>query len=91
MAETMNRCYLTQTGVDMSETEEKYVTQSETIKQLEERVKSLIEANETLFDLIRKLIIAENEVLTVNENLRSQNKELKNLLDYVIKNSWDLS
>ena len=83
----MNRCYLTQTGVDMSETEERYVTQSETIKQLEERVKSLIEANETLFDLIRKLIIAENEVLTVNENLRSQNKELKNLLDYVIKNS----
>jgi len=87
MAETMNRCYLTQTGVDMSETEEKYVTQSETIKQLEERVKSLTEANETLFDLIRKLIIAENEVLTVNENLRAQNKELKNLLDYVIKNS----
>jgi len=87
MAETMNRCYLTQTGVDMSETEERYVTQSETIKQLEERVKSLIEANETLFDLIRKLIIAENEVLTVNENLRAQNKELKNLLDYVIKNS----
>jgi len=83
----MNRCYLTQTGVDMSETEERYVTQSETIKQLEERVKSLIEANETLFDLIRKLIIAENEVLTVNENLRAQNKELKNLLDYVIKNS----
>ena len=83
----MNRCYLTQTGAEMSETEEKYVTQSETIKQLEERVKSLIEANETLFDLIRKLIIAENEVLTVNENLRSQNKELKNLLDYVIKNS----
>ena len=71
----------------MSETEEKYITQSETIKQLEERVKSLIEANETLFDLIRKLIIAENEVLAVNENLRSQNKELKNLLDYVIKNS----
>jgi len=88
----------------MSETEEKYITQSETIKQLEERVKSLIEANETikqleervkslieanetLFDLIRKLIIAENEVLTVNENLRAQNKELKNLLDYVIKNS----
>ena len=71
----------------MSETEERYVTQSETIKQLEERVKSLTEANETLFDLIRKLIIAENEVLTVNENLRSQNKELKNLLDYVIKNS----
>jgi phage shock protein A len=71
----------------MSETEERYVTQSETIKQLEERVKSLIEANETLFDLIRKLIIAENEVLTVNENLRAQNKELKNLLDYVIKNS----
>ena len=87
MAETMNRCYLTQTGVDMSETEERYVTQSETIKQLEERVKSLTEANETLFDLIRKLIIAENEVLTVNENLRAQNKELKNLLDYVIKNS----
>ena len=87
MAETMNRCYLTQTGVDMSETEERYVTQSETIKQLEERVKSLIEANETLFDLIRKLIIAENEVLAVNENLRAQNKELKNLLDYVIKNS----
>ena len=83
----MNRCYLTQTGVDMSETEERYVTQSETIKQLEERVKSLIEANETLFDLIRKLIIAENEVLAVNENLRAQNKELKNLLDYVIKNS----
>ena len=83
----MNRCYLTQTGVDMSETEEKYLTQSETIKQLEERVKSLTEANETLFDLIRKLIIAENEVLTVNENLRAQNKELKNLLDYVIKNS----
>jgi phage shock protein A len=83
----MNRCYLTQTGAEMSETEEKYITQSETIKQLEERVKSLIEANETLFDLIRKLIIAENEVLTVNENLRSQNKELKNLLDYVIKNS----
>jgi len=83
----MNRCYLTQTGVDMSETEERYVTQSETIKQLEERVKSLTEANETLFDLIRKLIIAENEVLTVNENLRAQNKELKNLLDYVIKNS----
>ena len=71
----------------MSETEEKYLTQSETIKQLEERVKSLIEANETLFDLIRKLIIAENEVLAVNENLRAQNKELKNLLDYVIKNS----
>ena len=71
----------------MSETEEKYITQSETIKQLEERVKSLIEANETLFDLIRKLIIAENEVLAVNENLRAQNKELKNLLDYVIKNS----
>jgi len=87
MAETMNRYYLTQTGVNMSETEEKYITQSETIKQLEERVKSLIEANETLFDLIRKLIIAENEVLTVNENLRAQNKELKNLLDYVIKNS----
>ena len=87
MAETMNRCYLTQTGAEMSETEEKYITQSETIKQLEERVKSLIEANETLFDLIRKLIIAENEVLTVNENLRAQNKELKNLLDYVIKNS----
>ena len=83
----MNRCYLTQTGAEMSETEEKYITQSETIKQLEERVKSLIEANETLFDLIRKLIIAENEVLTVNENLRAQNKELKNLLDYVIKNS----
>ena len=83
----MNRCYLAQTGAEMSETEEKYITQSETIKQLEERVKSLIEANETLFDLIRKLIIAENEVLTVNENLRSQNKELKNLLDYVIKNS----
>ena len=83
----MNRCYLTQTGAEMSETEERYVTQSETIKQLEERVKSLIEANETLFDLIRKLIIAENEVLTVNENLRAQNKELKNLLDYVIKNS----
>ena len=71
----------------MSETEEKYITQSETIKQLEERVKSLIEANETLFDLIRKLIIAENEVLAVNENLRAQNKELKNLLDYIIKNS----
>jgi len=71
----------------MSETEEKYVTQSETIKQLEERVKSLIEANETLFDLIRKLIIAENEVLAVNENLRAQNKELKNLMDYIIKNS----
>ena len=71
----------------MSETEEKYITQSETIKQLEERVKSLIEANETLFDLIRKLIIAENEVLAVNENLRAQNKELKNLMDYVIKNS----
>ena len=87
MAETMNRCYLTQTGVDMSETEERYVTQSETIKQLEERVKSLTEANETLFDLIRKLIIAENEVLAVNENLRAQNKELKNLLDYIIKNS----
>ena len=87
MAETMNRCYLTQTGVDMSETEEKYVTQSETIKQLEERVKSLTEANETLFDLIRKLIIAENDVLNVNDNLRAQNKELKNLLDYVIKNS----
>ena len=87
MAETMNRCYLTQTGVDMSETEERYVTQSETIKQLEERVKSLTEANETLFDLIRKLIIADNEVLAVNENLRAQNKELKNLLDYVIKNS----
>jgi len=87
MAETMNRYYLTQTGVNMSETEEKYLTQSETIKQLEERVKSLIEANETLFDLIRKLIIAENEVLAVNENLRAQNKELKNLLDYVIKNS----
>ena len=83
----MDRYYLIQTGVDMSETEEKYITQSETIKQLEERVKSLIEANETLFDLIRKLIIAENEVLTVNENLRSQNKELKILLDYVIKNS----
>ena len=83
----MNRCYLTQIGAEMSETEEKYITQSETIKQLEERVKSLIEANETLFDLIRKLIIAENEVLTVNENLRAQNKELKNLLDYVIKNS----
>ena len=83
----MNRCYLTQTGVDMSETEERYVTQSETIKQLEERVKSLTEANETLFDLIRKLIIAENEVLAVNENLRAQNKELKNLLDYIIKNS----
>jgi len=87
MAETMNRCYLTQTGVDMSETEERYVTQSETIKQLEERVKSLTEANETLFGLIRQLIIAENEVLAVNENLRAQNKELKNLLDYVIKNS----
>jgi len=87
MAETMNRYYLTQTGAEMSETEEKYITQSETIKQLEERVKSLIEANETLFDLIRKLIIAENEVLTVNDNLRAQNKELKNLLDYVIKNS----
>ncbi len=87
MAETMNRYYLTQTGAEMSETEEKYITQSETIKQLEERVKSLIEANETLFDLIRKLIIAENEVLAVNENLRAQNKELKNLLDYVIKNS----
>ena len=87
MAETMNRCYLTQTGAEMSETEEKYITQSETIKQLEERVKSLIEANETLFDLIRKLIIAENEVLAVNENLRAQNKELKNLMDYVIKNS----
>ena len=71
----------------MSETEERYVTQSETIKQLEERVKSLIEANETLFDLIRKLIIAENEVLAVNENLRAQNKELKNLMDYIIKNS----
>ena len=71
----------------MSETEEKYITQSETIKQLEERVKSLIEANETLFDLIRKLIIAENEVLAVNENLRAQNKELKNLMDYIIKNS----
>ena len=83
----MNRYYLTQTGVNMSETEEKYITQSETIKQLEERVKSLTEANETLFGLIRQLIIAENEVLTVNENLRSQNKELKNLLDYVIKNS----
>ena len=82
----MNRYYLTQTGVNMSETEERYVTQSETIKQLEERVKSLTEANETLFDLIRKLIIAENEVLAVNENLRAQNKELKNLLDYVIKN-----
>jgi hypothetical protein len=50
-------------------------------------VKSLIEANETLFGLIRQLIIAENEVLAVNENLRAQNKELKNLLDYVIKNS----
>ena len=87
MAETMNRCYLTQTGAEMSETEEKYITQSETIKQLEERVKSLTEANETLFDLIRKLIIADNEVLAVNENLRAQNKELKNLLDYVIKNS----
>jgi phage shock protein A len=87
MAETMNRCYLTQTGAEMSETEEKYITQSETIKQLEERVKSLIEANETLFGLIRQLIIAENEVLAVNENLRAQNKELKNLLDYVIKNS----
>ena len=83
----MNRCYLTQTGAEMSETEEKYITQSETIKQLEERVKSLIEANETLFDLIRKLIIAENEVLAVNENLRAQNKELKNLIDYIIKNS----
>ena len=71
----------------MSETEERYVTQSETIKQLEERVKSLTEANETLFDLIRKLIIAENEVLTVNENLKKKKKELKNLLDYVIKNS----
>ena len=87
----MNRCYLTQTGVDMSETEERYVTQSETIKQLEERVKSLTEANETLFGLIRQLIIAENEVLAVNENLRAQNKELKNLLDYVIKNSWQMS
>jgi septal ring factor EnvC (AmiA/AmiB activator) len=87
MAETMNRCYLTQTGVDMSETEERYVTQSETIKQLEERVKSLTEANETLFGLIRQLIIAENEVLAVNDNLHAQNKELKNLLDYVIKNS----
>lgn len=83
----MYRCYLTQTGAEMSETEEKYITQSETIKQLEERVKSLIEANETLFDLIRKLIIAEIEVLAVNEYLRAQNKELKNLLDYVIKNS----
>ena len=83
----MNRCYLTQTGAEMSETEEKYITQSETIKQLEEWVKSLIEANETLFGLIRQLIIAENEVLAVNENLRAQNKELKNLLDYVIKNS----
>ena len=71
----------------MSETEEKYITQSETIKQLEERVKSLIEANETLFDLIRKLIIAENDVLKVNDNLRAQNKELKNLIDYIIKNS----
>ena len=71
----------------MSETEERYVTQSETIKQLEERVKSLIEANETLFDLICKLIIAENDVLKVNDNLRAQNKELKNLLDYIIKNS----
>ena len=83
----MNRCYLTQTGAEMSETEEKYITQSETIKQLEERVKSLTEANETLFGLIRQLIIVENDVLNVNENLRSQNKELKNLLDYVIKNS----
>ena len=87
MAETMNRCYLTQTGVNMSETEVKYLTQSETIKQLEERVKSLTEANETLFGLIRQLIIAENDVLNVNDNLRAQNKELKNLLDYVIKNS----
>jgi len=83
----MNRCYLTQTGVDMSETEERYVTQSETIKQLEERVKSLIEANETLFGLIRQLTTAEIDVLKVNDNLRAQNKELKNLLDYIIKNS----
>ena len=45
----------------MSETEEKYITQSETIKQLEERVKSLIEANETLFDLIRKLILQKTK------------------------------
>jgi len=75
------------TGVDMSETEEKYLTQSETIKQLEERVKSLTEANETLFDLIRKLTTAEIDVLKVNDNLRAQNKELKNLLDYIIKNS----
>ena len=71
----------------MSETEEKYITQSETIKQLEERVKSLIEANETLFGLIRELTTAEIDVLNVNENLRAQNKELKNLLDYIIKNS----
>ena len=71
----------------MSETEEKYLTQSETIKQLEERVKSLTEANETLFDLIRKLTTAEIDVLKVNDNLRAQNKELKNLLDYIIKNS----
>ena len=83
----MNRCYLTQTGAEMSETEEKYITQSETIKQLEERVKSLIEANETLFGLIRELTTAEIDVLNVNENLRAQNKELKNLLDYIIKNS----
>ena len=87
MAETMNRCYLTPSGVDKRETEQRYVTQNETIKQLEERVKSLTEANETLFDLIRKLIIAENDVLAVNENLRAQNKELKNLMDYIIKNS----
>ena len=71
----------------MSETEEKYVTQSETIKQLEDRVKSLTEVNETLFGLIRELTTAEIDVLNVNENLRAQNKELKNLLDYVIKNS----
>ena len=71
----------------MSETEEKYITQSETIKQLEERVKSLTEANETLFGLIRELTTAEIDVLNVNENLRAQNKELKNLLDYIIKNS----
>ena len=71
----------------MSETEEKYITQSETIKQLEDRVKSLTEVNETLFGLIRELTTAEIDVLNVNENLRAQNKELKNLLDYIIKNS----
>lgn len=66
----------------MSETEPKYYTKSEANRMLEE-------VERQKWELFSEYEQMQQEIddLKVNENLRAQNKELKNLLDYVIKNS----